>query len=372
MIGDEQHLAPGPEELDAVRDEATAALAAWDLEPGHWRVAGVVHGGLGSELRPVVEIEGERYLLRREPPDLDEEDVRFRHALMRHLRAEGMPVPYLRARPGGGTYALVAGDIYELQEWRAGVRYQVESEDAGRHIEAAAATLGALHQASAQFPAPPHRWPEERQSGALAEAYIDLLRRASERDDLSSAVASAAARVVEGSMQRVAQATQALDVVPGPPELHIHGDYQPHNLAFGPTGVVAMYDFDAARWARRVDELAYGLICFSGVRDEEGSAPAPLADDGLDILRAHTFLQAYGRVAPPAEDEAELLGDAITLTFPVLVANGIVEDLAFADEYGGPPAEEDVLPRLEWADAFGLWLDRYRDTLAQAWASAAG
>lgn len=364
-------MQPGPEELDAVRDEATSALDAWDVEPGAWRIVGAVRGSLGSELRPVVEIAGERYLLRRQPPNLTEDDVRFRHDFMRHLRAEGLPVPYLRARPGGSTYALVAGDLYELQEWREGVPYDATAPDATRYIEAAAATLGALHQASAVFADPPHHWPEERRPRAVAEAYIDLIRRAAQRDDLSPAVAAAAARVAEGATERVAAAADALALVPGPPELHLHGDYQPHNLAFNAAGVAAIYDFDAARWGRRLDEFAYALLCFAGLRDDPDAVPAPLSDDGLDILRAHAFLDAYGSVAPPAEEEAPLLGAAMALAFPLLVANGVAEDLVFADDFGAVPPEEDILPRLEWADAFWLWLDRYQGVLAEAWEAAA-
>jgi len=30
----------------------------------------------------------------------------------------------------------------------------------------------------------------------------------------------------------------------------------------------------------------------------------------------------------------------------------------------------DALARLAWADRFWLWLDRYRDTLGQAWNNA--
>lgn len=361
----------GPEELDALRDEALAALAAWDIDPGEWRIVGAVPGSLGSELRPVVVIGGERYLLRRQPPDLDQDDARFRHAFMLHLRAEGLPVSLLLPRPDGSTWGMVADDIYELQEWREGAAYQAEAPNATPMLEAVAATLGTLHQASALLAEAPRRWPEGRGPLAVAQAYVDLLRRTAEREDISPAVASAAARVAEGSAERTAAAAQALETAPGLPELHIHGDYQAHNLALSEQGVVAIYDFDAARWARRLDELAYALLCFTGLRDDPASRPAPLVDDGLDVLRAHTFLQAYGRVAPPAEGEASLLGDALALLFPVMVANGAIEDLVFADEYGGPPPEDAILPRLEWADAFWLWLDRYRGVLAEAWESAA-
>jgi hypothetical protein len=130
----EAGVQPGPEELDAVRDEATAAMGAWGAAAGAWQMVGVVRGSLGAELRPVVEFEGERYMVRRQPPDLHEDDAHVRHAFMRHLRAAGLPVPRLRERPGGGTYAVVAGALYELQEWRGGARYAAEGSDNHQQI----------------------------------------------------------------------------------------------------------------------------------------------------------------------------------------------------------------------------------------------
>jgi Ser/Thr protein kinase RdoA (MazF antagonist) len=359
------------EELDALREEATAALAAWGAQPGAWRLIGAVSGSLGSELLPVVELEGERYLLRRQPPGLGEAAILFRHTFMRHLRAEGLPVPYLRARPGGGTYAVIAGELYELQEWREGEPYAPRGPRATSDASSAASTLGLLHQASALFAEPPYRWPPERQADALASAYVDMLRAASQRDDVAPQLGAALERICDEMAERIAAAASALHPIPGPPELHLHGDFQPHNLAFTPRGVAAIYDFDAVHWGRRLDELAYALLTFCGLDDEPGRPPAPLVDDGLDVLRAHAFLAAYGAVAPPAEDEARLLGDALTLALPVAVVNGLLEDLVFADELGEAPAAEEVLPRLEWVDAFWIWLERYRGVLAETWQAAA-
>ncbi|HEY7832062.1 MAG TPA: phosphotransferase [Ktedonobacterales bacterium] len=359
------------EELDAVRDMAVAALAAWGAEPGEWRVVGVVPGSLGAELRPVVELDGARYLVRRQPAGLTASDTRARHAFMRHLRAEGLPVPLVLPRPDGTTFAVVADETYELQEWCAGERFRAAGDGATDQSAAAAACLGALHQASAGFDGAPARWSDERAPEALATSYLDLVRQVAARDDITPAVAGAVERIADGSGERIALAAEALAVVPGPPELHLHGDYQPRNLAFAPEGsaiVTALYDFDAMHWGRRLDEVAYALLAFTGLRDDEDEPPAPLVEDGLDFARADAFLQAYGRVAPPAEGEAPLLPDAIALLFPVVLANGVAEDLVFAEDYGGPPPEADILPRLHWAETFWLWLDRYRDTLAEAWA----
>ena len=44
-----------------------------------------------------------------------------------------------------------------------------------------------------------------------------------------------------------------------------------------------------------------------------------------------------------------------------------LQGIVFADDFATAPDEEEALPRLEWADAFWLWLDRSAETLAQAW-----
>ena len=351
--------------------EARQALAAWKLKDGAWRLVGTVPGSRGAVLRPVVEIGDTHYVLRRQPSDLTLADARFRHAFMAHLTAAGLPVPLLLPAADGHTWALVGDGVYELQTWLDGHPFLSSGIASGARLEAAAATLGRMHQASADFAWEPHTWPEERSAANVASSYVNLIADAAENDALSSAIRHGLARVAEGCAARVEQASATLQMADAP-QLHIHGDYQPHHLAFAEPDVSAIYDFDAARWDLRLIELAYSLLYFTGLRwDERDGLTPPLVDDGLDILAAHRYLRAYGGEAPPAPGEAAHLTDALALVFPIASANGAAEDLVFADDFEGAPDEEDALPRLDWADAFWLWLDRSAETLAQAWESGA-
>lgn len=393
-------MRPAAEELDAMQTEARSVLAAWRLAPGAWRIVGYARGMQGSALRPIVEIDSARWLLRRQPPDLTEDDIRFRQAFVRHLADAGLPVPMPLPRPDGHTYAITPEGIYELQRWLPGLSFASDSPHADARLAAAARTLADLHLASADFAWQEHAWPEERSAPALAQAYTDLIREAAENDALDPSVAEGLTRLADACDERIDAAADALAARPGPPELHVHGDYQPHNLGFAAPAdslpeetqgdaeqarlVVGVYDFDAAHWGPRIVELAYSLLFFTGVRwgavgvagGRIGVTP-PLVEDGLDVVRAQAFLRAYGHEAPPALGEATLLGDALTLAFPIVFANAIGEDLVFAEDYDSPAeasaraiAQADALARLAWADRFWLWLDRYRDTLGQAWTSA--
>lgn len=354
-----------------LEDNAIEVMSYWGVKPTDWRVIGFITTGLEQVSRPIIEIANERYVLRRQPSDLTENDTRYRHTFMRHLGTRGLPVPPLRQGPDGFTYAVVEDGIYELQGWLDGQRLVTGGPAYSDRMEEAAVALGQLHQASADFQWEPHTWPEERSPAAIAQAYCALIREQSEGEALTPGIRAGLARVAEACAERFDAAVEALEAQPRPPELHVHGDYHAHNLAFDSSGVSAIYDFDASHWQRRVDEVAYSLLYFTGVRwDDAPGVTPPLVDEGLDILSANRFLTAYGREAPPAEGEARLLGDALTLAFPVVFANGIAEDLIFPDDFDGTLDEAEALGRLHWADTFWLWLDRYRDTLAQAWENA--
>lgn len=365
-------LTPDPQSHAALRAEATSVLAQWGVSgEGHWRLVGALPGAQGGLLRPVLEIDGERWALRRQAPELTEADIRFRHNFMRHLASAGLPVPSLKSRPDGHTWALAHDSLYELQGYLPGELYVTEDAQARDRLASAAETLGALHQASAEFAWQPFAWPEERSAANLALAYVARVREAAENTG-STHLRVGLQRVADGCEERIAAAAGLLATGhPGPPQLHIHGDYQPHNIAFAGPQVAALYDFDAARWEQRIYELAYALFFFTGLRWDANTPLTPaLVDDGLDILRVHSFLSAYGREAPPAEDEAALLASALTLVFPVAFTNGVAEDIIFAEDYEGELDADDALARLAWADRFWLWLDRYAATLAQAWENA--
>jgi Ser/Thr protein kinase RdoA (MazF antagonist) len=355
-------------DANVARDQIIPIVATWDVSAADVRVVATVPGMAGTIEHPVIETRGQRYVLRRQPPGLTAADLRFRHAFMAHLSSSGLPVPQLLPRADGATCTITADGVYELQTWLGGREFVTDDAANEAELEAAGRMLGRLHQASAAFAWEPHHWPADRSADGLAQAYIALIRQAAEHPSASHPVAIGLARVAETCEERRVAAAEALALEPQPPQLHIHGDFQAHNLRFTPLGVSAIYDFDAAHWDTRLLELAYGLLYVTGVRWDDASSPTPpLVDDGMDILRVHRFLGAYGREAPPAEGEAQLMADALALVFPIIFVNGVAEDLIFPDEFEGEADEEETLARLHWADTFWLWLDRYRDTLAQAW-----
>src|SRR5689334_23209253 len=257
--GNERSL-PMKDGVVLLDDNAIEVLSYWDLRAGAWQTVGFVAGSLDGVSRPIIQIGDARHVLRRQSPDLTENDTLFRHAFMRHLTSGGLPIPPLLPRPDGHTYAVVEDGIYELQGWRDGGHYVTGDAEEDDELESAARTLGRLHQASADFEWQPHIWSAERSAAALVQAYCTLIRERSGAAGLPESVAAGLARVADTCDERLDTAIEALEAGTRPPELHIHGDYQPHNLGFSGGEVSAIYDFDAARWERRLDELAYALL----------------------------------------------------------------------------------------------------------------
>ena len=362
-----------PDQIVMLDQQSADAISHWGAEPGSWQLVGFVRSAIQNIARPIIEIAGERYVLRRQPADLTENDTIFRHAFMRHLRAQGLPVPDLLQRPDGQTYTMLEDGIYELQTWLDGQEYLSNGPASDERIEQAGATLALLHQASSTFQWRQHQWPLERSTAAIAQAYIGLIHSKAEDQALSETARAGLERIAYECTNRLDDAVEALGQMPGPPELHLHGDYQAHNLSYSGANVSAIYDFDTTHWGRRIDELAYSLLYFTGVRwDGSSGVTPPLAPEGLDLSCAQLYLNSYGREAPPAEGEAKLLGAALTLAFPVVFANGVMEDVMFPEDFEEAPEEPDILERLQWGETFWLWLDRYQESLGQAWSAAAG
>lgn len=406
------------ERVEMARRELATVLRYWAYRPEMWQVVGFT---IAADVRPyaavsiahpIVEVAQARMVVRRQQMGLSENDVIIRHAFMAHLTESGLPVPSLVGRgPGAGegakgsTWAAVpivpltdpqhgAGvqyviehAIYEIQVYVPGRRFVSNGPAEEDDLVVAARALAALHQASFGYDGPggaTHHWPRERTMGALAQAYLARIGEAGRDDRLARPIASGLRRLVREGARWVTAAEQRLDAQSDLPWLLVHGDYQPHNLAFAPATdatdrVVAIYDFDALHRDRRVVELAYALLAFAGLRWEEQTASGvatpnpPLVAHGLDLDRAEAFLGAYGSIAAPYPGEADVLGDALLLVLPIVFANGVAEDLVFFGEHAHPAhAARECGPHIAWAESFPAWIEAHRDALRTAWQNAAG
>ena len=374
-------LLPAMMDIKTIENEVATVLVYWDHKPATWQLVGLLSAVHGASVLPVVEILHARYVIRRQSMELTERDIACRHAFMRHLTNQELPVPHLSERPDGDSYAVVPilpypdersysldTGIYELQEFVTGQPFTSDGPCNDMYLEAAAATLGALHRASTTFQWPPHLWPPDWSPLGIAERALSKVHDAGKSEGISPSIGAALVRMARLGTPRVHAAAHALEQHQGLPKLHLHGDYQPHHLAFEAGHIAALHDFDAMHWDWRILELAYSLMCFAGVRwDEVSPVTPPLVEQGIDVDRAHAFLSTYGREAPPVAGEAALLADALALAMPIVFVNGIAEDLVFPNARGQPRRPKECRLHLQWAETFLPWLDEHRADLATAW-----
>ncbi len=386
------------ESVDMARAEMNTALLYWGYRPELWKIIGFTASAAerlyaaSPVAHPIVEVMQTPVVVRRQFLGVSERDIIARHAFMRYLTEQGLPVPALLSRPDGSTYAMapivpltdpqqasgftyvLENVIYEAQSYIPGRRFVTDGPAEDAYLTAAAQTLAQLHRASFDYPGPAYAWPDERGALALAQVYLRRIAEASHASHLARPIATGLRRLARVGSRWTTEAAANLEAHTALPRLHVHGDYQPHNLAFEADHVCAIYDFDAMRWDWRLLELAYALFTFTGLRWEDDVAlptPAPtppLVARGLDADRARMFLATYGQIAPPHPGEAELLCDALLLALPVIFANAVAQDLITVEgEAQVIHAPRECREHLEWAETFPAWIAENRALLRDAW-----
>ena len=323
--------------------------------------------GSSEELQILVEIEGQRYILRERPEGLSTPEGQHPYTFGRYLLSQGIPCAPFRETPQGEPYVTIGEDVFELQLWMDGELFATSDPREQERIGAAGTMLGRLHQASRLYPGPQYRWPSEVQAGGLTQGWLNFARAQAEQCEVY-AIASALSNLVDAWEAALPAAMMAIGTGRNLPEFHIHGDYSALHLRFTTHGVSQVMGLEASRWEKRLLEVAYGVFYFAGLRwDREGSLVLPLVKRGLDPVRAGHFLRSYGDVYAPVPGEAELLVDALTLVAPIITVNGPLEDLFYANEALEELPLEDVLERLAWATALPNWLARVRRSFADLW-----
>ena len=319
------------------------------------------------QLSLLVDIQGQRYMLRERAEGMLGEDVAHRYDFQRYLKGKGIPLPDLKLTAQGEPVVMHGEDAFELQRLPDGDHFSTDDERSMLWVEGAGAMLGRIHQASRTYRGHQHRWPSEAHIGAMVQGYLNLARSKGEESPLY-ALTSALLNWIEQCEGVLPAAMMSIGASRSLPEFHIHGDYHALNLRFSDRNVSAVLGLEASRWEKRLFEVAYGLFSFSTLAwlpDERGTRP--LVKRGLEPERAAHFLQGYSEYCPPVQGEAALLTDALQLVSPIAIINGPLEHLFYAQEDLDEATIESMMETLNWATALPAWLKRVRNSLAEMW-----
>jgi Ser/Thr protein kinase RdoA (MazF antagonist) len=282
-----------------MQNELSAVLRHYPL--GELQAAWRPEQGFVSDNWVVETAQGSYFLKHRHPSQSQPELIRCGHALMAWLKQAGFPAPRLLRHMHGDTLLWLDGECYEVQEYIEGRPYD---HSRPQDLEQAAVTLGCYHVMVEGFFQPEmcktgelyHPHIVQSNLARLAESW--QLDRNSEPGDVVSHLAAlsdnlAARFCCHGAL----------------PELVIHGDYYAGNLLFHGDRVVAVVDYDKARWQQRVVELAEVLIYFASPRP--GYTRYLVYPGVLQWRPFRRFLSAYAQVTALTDDELRALPDYI-------------------------------------------------------------
>jgi Ser/Thr protein kinase RdoA (MazF antagonist) len=249
-----------------------------------------------------------------------DELIAFDHGLRQHLLGRRIPTAAPVRTRDGRTFVRIDGSALELYAFINGIGMR---DSHSRHIVAEASrTLAHLHRASASYPAAqalppvaqyaslgvPDTSDRMEEPALLARVYAQFLSHAG-ACAYADAVQTAAHWLNRLNTDFDRNAFDAL------PHTVTHGDFTLANLLFSEHGrLIGVFDYDWARWAPRVRDIADGMFFIGGRRR------TPLrADDiwslteaaELTVDRCALWLREYRDIGALAAAEFE----AIPLAF---------------------------------------------------------
>ena len=235
--------------------------------------------------------QGKLFLKRYKPaPDLNLNPsthipcIAFTHAVQEYLGKREFSIPRLLRNRGGDTLTVDGNEIYAISEFVKGFDFDAVQPTGA--LQSAGETLGRMHNELQGF-----RSPVDFQWTPMHDEVIGTLRQRLERIRTAASETSgypvSESRIAE-RMTEVERLAENPTVSDGGDWI-IHGDYRAQNLKFDAGGKVkAILDFDSARPADRVTDLAYALVFF----------PAVYQDTPLTPNQKSVFLEAYETVCP--------------------------------------------------------------------------
>ncbi len=286
------------------------------------------------------------YILKRRARGRDDpRRVGFSHDLLRHLLRRSFPVPRIVTTRDDHESVLVLNErTYELFEFVPGRKYD-ESLEQTMH---AGRTLARFHRAVADFKS---RWsPSEggfHNNDAVRRGLNSIPTTTAAHDSVIGHEAELLGIVQELHERYDEAAAAAQRLVP--PTLHsrvIHSDWHPGNMLFKGRKVAVVLDFDAARFAPRVIDVANGMLQFSILR---GAGEPSQWPSFFDETRMRRFLMGYATKDKLSEQELRAIPQ---LMIESLIAESVVP-IAATGSFGRLPGFgvlQMVRRKVRWLD----------------------
>ncbi|MHC4186583.1 MAG: phosphotransferase enzyme family protein [Planctomycetota bacterium] len=298
---------------------------------------------IGNRRAPkvIITTENGKFLLKRRSPGKDDlYRVAFAHAVQSYLEKKNYPVTSLVPTHGGKVTVLRLKDrTYELFGYVDGLRYDDSNDatlEAGRQLALMHTYLadfvsefkplrGIFHDST---PVRRHLKSIGLSSNSNGNGKLMELT-----DDLVVLYNHASTRVNELGFDSWTEQV-------------IHGDWHPGNILFKNKKITAVLDFDSARFAPPVIDLANGMLQFSIV----GGRPNPIDwPDYCDKVKLVDFLLGYREIIPLEEYKIRSLVD---LMIETMIAEAVLPIAAtgFFGNLSGLDFLQMIYRKASWLD----------------------
>lgn len=315
----------------------------------------------GSRRSPKLLIRSDKgmYLLKRRARGKDDPfKVSFAHGLQLYLAAKQFPLPHLMRTKGDGQSMLHYHDaIYELFEYIKGSGYDNSLEataSAGR-------ILALFHKLLAEYQADYEPPTGSYHASRMVAKSFEHIPHTLEKVD-PQGVKTQAQRVsdvialVRTAYNEAALRVNEMGLTDWPMQI-VHADWHPGNMLFRGSRVVAVIDYDSARFQQRVLDVANGALQFSILGGGDDPAQWP---DYIDLSRFKRFLRGYDSVPGCILTKAELRA------VPWLMIEALIAESVIPIAMTGSFARLDGIGFLLMIERKLRWLQQHIDDLSTA------
>ena len=309
-----------------------------------------------------------KYLIRRYNPAIEENEIRFEHALISYFKANGFDLAAgVIPSKTGGTYVkqerTIAGrmhtDFWAVFEFLEGEdRYTwVDTNVAREDMINAAEVLADLHRAGHNFRTP--QGAERNQPkindflATFRQVYAAYSQKAGKtrfdqcflqhRDHILSVVDQAL--IPAQDLSRM-------------PQIPVHCDYHQGNLKYEGSRVIGVFDFDWSKIDLRLFDLALALVYFCACWD--GPAAGSLILDKFEL-----FLRTYNDRCASKASPGSLTGlEKAFLPSMLAAANLFVLHWTIVDFYSiENPDEDEYMVYLNHGLKLMDWIEAQKDRI---------
>ena len=303
--------------------------------------------GSGRAPKVVLKTDRGRFLLKRRSLGKDTPArVAFTHAIQQHLAHRRFPLPRLINTRVDNNSMLVLGEhIYELFEFISGDNYDGSLDataDAGR-------ALAFFHRLLGNFQTSVYAPPSGSYHNAkgLDEHLNTIAQRIADPASLP------VLKRLRISYSDAARRVEERGFSAWPLQI-IHGDWHPGNMLFRGSRVAAVIDYDTARRAPRIVDIANGVLQFSITMRGPDPEQWP---SGLDEGRLKRFCRGYESVKDCVISTAEL--EAL----PWLMIEALIVEAAIPIAMTGSFAGLSGAAFLRMVDTKAAWLQQHAHRL---------